>query len=48
MSAIQDKLKDLTAKFKRTSGVDKQKIDNMKKVMEAAKQVGREVKGSKE
>lgn len=48
MSAIQDKLKDLALKFKRTSGIDKRKIDNMKKVAEAAKQVSREVKGSKE
>ena len=48
MTLITDKLKELTGKFKRTSGIDKQKIDNMKKVMEAAKQASKEIKGSKE
>jgi len=48
MTLIADKLKDLAGKFKRTSGIDEKKVENMKKVAEAAKQAGREAKGSKE
>jgi len=48
MTLIQDKLRALTNKFKKARTPENTRLENMKKVIEAAKKAGREVKARRE
>jgi len=47
MTLLKEKLQELTDKFKKVSIPDPERIENMKKVAEAAKKVSKEIKEQK-